>query len=31
MFSGAYESLKVLSRANKGVDVAALTAVLEFW
>ncbi|KAL4140171.1 hypothetical protein PRNP1_015242 [Phytophthora ramorum] len=31
IFSGAYESLKVLSRVEKGVDTATLAAVLEFW
>ncbi|KAJ8576975.1 hypothetical protein ON010_g2226 [Phytophthora cinnamomi] len=29
--SGAYESLKVLSRVEKGVDTATLAFVLEFW
>ncbi|KAE9033696.1 hypothetical protein PR001_g10051 [Phytophthora rubi] len=29
--SGAYESLKVLSRVEKGVDTATLASVLEFW
>ncbi|KAG7383969.1 hypothetical protein PHYBOEH_009710 [Phytophthora boehmeriae] len=31
IFSGAYESLKVLSRVDKGVDTDTLAAVLEFW
>jgi hypothetical protein len=31
IFSGAYESLKVLSRVEKGVDTDTLAAVLEFW
>ncbi|GLE01681.1 hypothetical protein PINS_up010515 [Pythium insidiosum] len=31
MLSGAYESLKVLSRAEKGVDVNVLRQILEFW
>ncbi|OWZ15040.1 Receptor expression-enhancing protein 5-like isoform X2 [Phytophthora megakarya] len=31
IFSGAYESLKVLSRVEKGVDTDILAAVLELW
>ncbi|KAG6959682.1 hypothetical protein JG688_00009979 [Phytophthora aleatoria] len=31
IFSGAYESLKVLSRVEKGVETNTLAAVLEFW
>ncbi|GAB9463016.1 hypothetical protein Gpo141_00000492 [Globisporangium polare] len=31
IFSGAYESLKVLSRAEKGVETSTLSAILEFW
>lgn len=31
IFSGAYESLKVLSRADKGVETAMLCGILEFW
>lgn len=31
MFSGAYESLKVLSRSEKGLEMATLTPILEFW
>ncbi|KAF4033832.1 TB2/DP1 HVA22 family protein [Phytophthora infestans] len=31
IISGAYESLKVLSRVDKGVDTDTLAAVLELW
>ncbi|TMW60347.1 hypothetical protein Poli38472_000389 [Pythium oligandrum] len=31
MFNGAYESLKALSRAEKGIEVSTLTQILEFW
>lgn len=31
IFSGTYDSLKVLSRADKGVNTDTLAGVLEFW
>ncbi|DAZ94303.1 TPA: hypothetical protein N0F65_012072 [Lagenidium giganteum] len=31
LFSGAYQSLKVLARAEKGVEVSTLAHVLEYW
>ncbi|KAJ0392960.1 hypothetical protein ATCC90586_003029 [Pythium insidiosum] len=31
MLSGAYESLKVLSRVEKGIDISVLRQILEFW
>lgn len=31
LFSGVYESLKLLARAEKGVDTNALAGILEFW
>lgn len=31
IFSGAYESLRVLSRAEKGIETSTLSAILEFW
>ncbi|KAF1329871.1 Tb2/dp1/hva22-related protein, partial [Globisporangium splendens] len=31
LFSGVYESLKVLSRAEKGVETSTLCRILEFW